>query len=76
MQLDPDTLETLCIIMHEAYEDAAKESGWETNLASRVEWEDVPQANKIAMYHAVSTLWDHIDSLFGIKPMTTKMTNL
>jgi hypothetical protein len=48
--------ETACEIMHDAYETAAKRTGWETQTASRVAWADVPEANKETMRAAVATL--------------------
>jgi len=45
----PDLLEEACIAAHNAYEQAAHEAGWITNLQSRKPWADVPEANKIAM---------------------------
>jgi len=49
-------IEEACEVMHNAYESAAKATGWETNPASRTRWEDVPEANKATMRAAVSAL--------------------
>ena len=46
---DADLVEAACIAAHDAYEAAAKESGWATNLQSRKPWVEVPEANKAAM---------------------------
>ncbi len=43
-------------IAHEAYEKAAAESGWETNPASRVPWEDVPPENQAATRAAANAV--------------------
>lgn len=51
-------LEAACEIMHDAYERAAAGAGWETNLASRKPWADVPEANKVTMRAAVQALLD------------------
>lgn len=51
--MDEAKIEIICEVMHIAYEDAARESGWETNPKSRVDWIDVPEANKIPMRAAV-----------------------
>jgi hypothetical protein len=48
-EVQPDLLEEACIAAHNAYEQAAHEAGWITNLQSRKPWADVPEANKIAM---------------------------
>jgi hypothetical protein len=39
--------------MHDAYEEAAKSTGWETQERSRVDWVAVPEANKQTMRAAV-----------------------
>lgn len=52
------TVEQACEVMHDAYERAATTTGWETNLASRKQWADVPEANKETMRAAVSALLD------------------
>jgi hypothetical protein len=49
VEVQPDLLEEACIAAHNAYEQAAHEAGWITNLQSRKPWADVPEANKIAM---------------------------
>jgi hypothetical protein len=49
VEVQPDLLEAACIAAHNAYEQAAHEAGWITNLQSRKPWADVPEANKIAM---------------------------
>lgn len=49
-------VEAACEVMHDAYEHAAKDAGWETQQASRKPWADVPEANKAAMRAAVTAL--------------------
>lgn len=49
-------IERACEIMHDAYEKAAAEAGWETQKRSRVPWADVPEANKKTMRAAVRAL--------------------
>ena len=49
-------VEACCEVMHYAYEKAAIGAGWETQIASRKMWEDVPEANKITMRAAVQEL--------------------
>lgn len=56
-----DRIEEACEIMHDAYERAAVGAGWETQEASRKQWSDVPEANKITMRTAVSALIEHLD---------------
>lgn len=55
-----DNLDALCEIMHNAYEEAAISTGWETQVHSRKPWADVPEANKATMRAAVSALLDHL----------------
>jgi hypothetical protein len=55
-----DHIEHLCEVMHNAYEDAAVDAGWETQQASRKPWSDVPEANKITMRAAVIALLDEL----------------
>jgi hypothetical protein len=43
-------------IAHEAYEEAAAQSGWETNPASRVPWKDVPVENRAATTAAANAV--------------------
>jgi len=55
-EVTEDVIETFCRVMHDAYEEAAKSEGWETQQASRVPWEDVPPANQATMRAAVRGL--------------------
>jgi hypothetical protein len=55
---DEDLVESLCHVLHDAYEAAAAKAGWETQARSRVPWEDVPEANKVTMRAAVAALLD------------------
>ena len=50
----------LCEVMHDAYEEAAKSEGWETQVQSRKPWSDVPEANKATMRVAVRALLDEL----------------
>lgn len=43
--------------LHDAYEAAAAEEGWETQRASRKPWASVPDANKRTMVKALNALW-------------------
>lgn len=49
-------VERACKVMHDAYERAATETGWETQQASRKPWADVPATNKATMRAAVNAL--------------------
>lgn len=49
-------VERLCEVMHDAYEEAAKSSGWQTQAASRKPWAAVPEANKAAMRASVGAM--------------------
>ena len=57
-------VETICELMHDAYERAAVGAGWETNPHSRKPWADVPEANKATMRAAVSALWPVLAEVF------------
>lgn len=60
---EPDgaaALERMCEVMHDAYERSAAGHGWDTNLASRKPWSEVPEANKATMRDAVTALLDHL----------------
>lgn len=49
-------VEKACEVMHDAYESAAVNNGWETQARSRKPWSEVPEANKATMRVAVSAL--------------------
>jgi hypothetical protein len=51
-----ERIEYLCEVMHDAYETAAVEVGWETQARSRKPWADVPEANKRTMRLAVQAM--------------------
>lgn len=55
-------VELACEVMHDAYEAAAVDAGWETQKRSRKPWSDVPEANKATMRAAVRALLDHLDN--------------
>lgn len=63
MVSEQELIEECCIVMHDAYEQAAAGAGWETNPASRKPWVDVPEANKVTMRAAVRALLVHLDEL-------------
>ena len=58
---DDRRVEEACEVMHDAYEQAALGTGWETNPASRKPWADVPEANKATMRAAVIALLGWLD---------------
>ena len=55
--------------MHDAYEAAAAEAGWQTQQASRVPWADVPEANKATMRAAVTALLGWLDTTETVQIM-------
>jgi hypothetical protein len=55
-------LDEACRVMHDAYEAAACGVGWETQKASRVPWEEVPEANKQTMRAAVTALLAYLEA--------------
>jgi hypothetical protein len=62
MAVTDKQVEQACIIMHDAYERAATETGWETQARSRVPWSQVPEANQQTMRIAVRALLDWLDA--------------
>lgn len=56
----PEQIEALCEVMHDAYEQAALETGWETQVSSRKPWSSVPEANKATMRVAVRAMVESI----------------
>lgn len=57
-------IEEACEVMHDAYEEAAKTTGWETNTKSRKPWKDVPETNKATMRAAVNAVLEWYDPEF------------
>ena len=55
-----ELVEDCCVVMHDAYEKAALGAGWETNIASRKPWDEVPEANKATMRASVEALLKHL----------------
>jgi hypothetical protein len=58
--ISDEQIEAWCEVMHDAYEKAAVEAGWETQERSRVPWADVPEENKQTMRAAVRALVPHL----------------
>jgi hypothetical protein len=58
MSTQDELIERLCEIMHDAYEEAAVSTGWETQARSRKPWTLVPEANKATMRIAVKAILD------------------
>jgi hypothetical protein len=56
-----ELVEAACVVMHDAYEEAAAGAGWVTNPASRKPWAEVPEANKVTMRAAVRALLEWQD---------------
>lgn len=55
-------VEAACVLLHDAYERAAVEAGWQTQAASRKTWAEVPEANKATMRAAVGELLAAIEA--------------
>jgi len=53
-------IDHLCAVMHDAYEAAAPDAGWETQARSRKPWADVPEPNKRTMRASVRALLTEI----------------
>lgn len=58
--ITPDQLDWYCKISHDAYEKAAVGAGWETQLASRKEWADVPEANKATVRASMTAVLEEL----------------
>lgn len=56
MPVPDDRIERLCEVLHDAYEAAAVDQGWQTQQASRKPWAEVPEANKATMRAAVRAI--------------------
>jgi hypothetical protein len=54
-------VEQACEVLHDAYEQAAVNAGWETQERSRTRWADLPPANQQTMRAAVGALLDFLD---------------
>ena len=63
--ITPAALDFLCSELHNAYERAAKQTGWNTQEVSRVHWNDLPSANqntmRLALAHVLFHLGIHIE---------------
>lgn len=59
-------VEHLCELMHDVYEHAASQVGWETQERSRKPWSDVPEANKRAMRRSVLAMLVSLATDFAI----------
>jgi hypothetical protein len=46
----------LCILMHDTYEEAAKEVGWQTQEACRVAFCNLPEANRLVMMRVAAAV--------------------
>lgn len=53
-----DLAETIAQAFHEAYEELAPSTGYETRVESRKPWSDVPATNKTLMINTVQRLLD------------------
>lgn len=58
MMADDPIAERIARSFHETYERLAPDHGWDTQLPSRVEWNDVPPNNKALMIAVASELLD------------------
>ncbi len=46
---EEELVERVACAMHDAYEEAAKRAGWETQERCRVTYDDLPESNKVTM---------------------------
>lgn len=60
--LTRDLVERCCVVLHDAYEEAAAQNGWSTQTDSRVPWPQVPAANQETMRAAVTELLSWLNS--------------
>ena len=61
-------LDELAAALHDAYEAAAAKTGWQTNPASRVPWDEVPTANRTATRVAVRAVLEHLRAALPTPP--------
>jgi hypothetical protein len=59
--------------LHEAYEKAAKEEGWKTQESCRVDFDDLPEANRRTMLKAVDAI-EQSDAESGMVTVPRKPT--
>jgi hypothetical protein len=55
------SVEELAKFMHSVYEDKSKGVGWSTQESCRVDWDDLPEKNKIVMLYVAYNVmqWIH-----------------
>lgn len=58
--ITPAALDFLCSELHNAYERAARETGWETQERTKVHWNDLPSANQNTMRLALAHVLYHL----------------
>lgn len=60
-RFDPEDIDALAKVAHNAYELAARVNGWETNEETRVPWEAVPEANRACTRASVEAVMEYAD---------------
>ena len=62
-------IEELCEILHDEYEAAALQEGWQTQEQSREPWADVPEPNKNTMRIALRQMFLRLGKGIGVEVM-------
>lgn len=78
---DPDLVDRLCRVQHDAYEAAALANGWETQSRSRVPWDVVPAANKATMAASMQAVLSELDlvtrpSRYAVDPESVGLADI
>lgn len=63
----PTIVDRLCVVMHNAYEEAAIANGWATQESTRVPWNELPQANRDTMRASVRALLSFLTLAYNIR---------
>jgi len=51
----------LAVLMHRKYEESSKRNNWNTQGNCKVEFDDLPEANKKVMLDVAEFVWNEID---------------
>jgi hypothetical protein len=71
---DPQgSVEELAKFMHSVYEDKSKGVGWSTQESCRVDWDDLPEKNKIVMRYVAYNVMQWLKTKPAIDPEIKKV---
>lgn len=60
---DPELIEELARVSHDAYECAATRHGWVTQAESRTTWDAVPERNQLTVLASIAAVLDRLTEL-------------